>query len=359
LLLPDSGHLQEEQARHANTGGYSRHHPALPLYTRDDAEACLGRLVAVDFHAELSPAPSFRARFDRAGHILGAASLALDVAGHRLGFSGDVGRPDDPLMLPPEPLAACDTLVIESTYGDRRHPREDVAEIVAQAVRTTVQRGGTVVVPAFAVGRAQHLLYLLAELTRKNRIPAVPIYLDSPMAIDATEVFVRHPDDHRLSRAECERVFGIAHYTRSSEESKAIDQGDEPKIVLSASGMATGGRVLHHLRRFLPDAKNTVVLVGYQVAGTRGCSLRDGADEVKIHGQYVPVRAKVVDVESLSAHADYAELLDWLGPAALAPRRVFVTHGEPASADAMRRRLADRFGWTAITPPDGATFALE
>lgn len=359
ILLPDSGHLQEEDARRANVRGYTRHHPAEPLYTEADARRCLRQLTARPFDESFEPVGGVSATFTRAGHIIGSACLALRLHGTTITFSGDVGRPNDPLMKPPSTLAATDYLVIESTYGDRRHPAGDVDAMVARVVNETAEKGGVILVPSFAVGRAQHLLYLLSRLRAEHRIPTLPIHLDSPMSIDATEIFRHHEDDHRLSKHECEAMCRAAAYSRTPDESKAIDGQRGPMIVVSASGMATGGRILHHLRRFLPDARNTVVFAGFQAAGTRGRALVEGTDEVKIHGQYVPVRARVVQVEGLSAHADYAELIEWLAPAGLSPRRAFVTHGEPAAADAFRRRLRDAFGWNAVIPDDGSAWVLE
>ena len=359
ILLPDSGHLQEEAARHANDGGYTQHRPALPLYTEEDARACLQQLDAVEFARDFAPAPGISARFSRAGHILGSACLAIRTATETIAFSGDVGRPEDPIMRPPDGLPLADYVVVESTYGDRRHPEEAVSDALARLVRETAERGGTILVPAFAVGRAQHLLHLLAELRRENRIPALPVFLDSPMAIDATDIFCRHKDDHRLSEDQCHAMCKLATYTRTADESKAIDRRSGPMIIVSASGMATGGRILHHLRRFLPDPRNSVLLVGFQAAGTRGRLLSGGVDELKIHGQYVRVRARVVQIQGLSAHADYAELLDWLRRSGVSPRRAFVTHGESAAADAFRRRLRDSLGWNAVVPGDGSTWTLE
>ena len=358
ILLPDAGFLQEEEARHANRYGYARHRPALPLYTREDAERCLSQLEPVDYHTTFEPVPGVSARFTRAGHILGSGSLSLSWAGSRLFFSGDVGRPNDPIMKAPEPPPASDFMVIESTYGDRRHPDDDVLVKLAEVVSTTLVKGGTLVIPAFAVGRAQHLLHLLAELKQKELIPNVPIYLDSPMAIDATEIFQRHPEDHALSAAQCASMRAAAHATHLPEESRAIDASGSPKVVLSASGMATGGRVLHHLKRFLPDPNSTVLLVGYQAAGTRGRTLLEGADEPKIHGQYVRVRARITQINGLSAHGDFAEILAWLAQGELSPKKVFVTHGEPAAADAMRRRLRERFSWDVVVPEQGSSFEL-
>ena len=359
ILLPDAGYLQEEAARHANRGGYSRHHPAKPLYTREDTEASLRFLDAAEFSKPFSPAPGIRARFTRAGHILGSACLTLETATERITFSGDVGRPVDPIMNPPEPLPATDYLVVESTYGDRRHPAEEVSDTVERVVREAVEAQGVVLVPAFAVGRAQHLLHIVSELRSAGRIPDLPVFLDSPMAIDATGIFCRHPDNHRLSQAQCHAMCELARYTRTPDESKAIDRSPGPMVVISASGMATGGRILHHLRRFLPDSRNTVLFVGYQAPGTRGRALVDGTDELKIHGQYVPVGARIVQASGLSAHADYLELLDWLGKSDLSPRRAFVAHGDPPAADAFRRRLRDHLGWDAVVPEDGSTWELE
>ena len=275
-----------------------------------------------------------------------------------IAFIGDVGRPNDPIMAPPEPLPPTDYLVVESTYGDRRHPAQAPAAELGRIVEETVARGGTLVIPAFAVGRAQHILHLLAGLRRTNKLANVPIFLDSPMAIDATEIFHQHAEEHRLSAEECREMCGIARYCSTANESKAIDATSGPMIIISASGMATGGRVLHHLKRFLPDERNAVLLVGYQSAGTRGRSLADGAEELKIHGQYVAVRAKVHRLDALSAHADYAEIIAWLRQSSLAPVRAFVTHGEPAAADAMRRRLRDELKWEAVVPDHASGWSL-
>lgn len=359
LLLPDAGHLQEEEAQHANKWGYSRHHPALPLYTRQDADRCLDQVKPIEFHTAFEPAPGFTATFSRAGHIVGSACVSLGVDDTSIAFSGDVGRPADPIMLPPEPLAPADHLVIESTYGDRKHPTEEISAALARVIVETVERRGVIVVPAFAVGRAQHLLYLIGKLRAANRIPACPVFLDSPMAIDATNLFADHIGDHALSLAECRAMFKVARYSQTADDSKAIDRSSEPMIVISASGMCTGGRVLHHLQRFLPDPRATILFVGYQAEGTRGRTLVDGADELKLLGQYVPVRARIVQLDGLSAHADYVELIEWLRQSKIAPRRVFVTHGEASSSDAFRRRLRDAFGWNARVPESGETVSLE
>lgn len=359
ILLPDAGYLQEEAARLANQHGYSRHRPALPLFTHDEAEACLDRLAPIAFHAKFAPAVGVTASYTRAGHIVGAGCLRLSLGGTSITFTGDVGRPNDPVMRPPEPLAATDYLVVESTYGDRRHPEADLAATLARLVTETAHRGGVIVVPASTVGRTQHLLHLLAELRAAGRIPPIPVFLDSPMAMDVKNLFCRHEADQRLSQAACAAMCKVPQYMQTTDESASIDRRTEPMIVISASGMATGGRVLHHLRRFLPDPRNTILLTGYQAAGTRGRALADGADELKLHGQYVPVRARVAELQGLSAQADHRELLDWLAASKLAPRRAFVTHGEPPAANALRQRLREELGWAAVVPGLGETHLLE
>lgn len=358
VLLPDAGHLQEEEAKFAARLGYSKHAHPLPLFTREQAERCLSLLQPVSYGERFEAAPDLECVFGRAGHIVGSATLQIRLAELSIAFSGDVGRSHDPVMKPPDLLHETDYLVLESTYGDRVHPTTDPKEELATTVRETVTRGGALVIPAFAVGRAQHVLHLLSRLRRERAIPEVPIFLDRPMAIEATGIYRAHTDDHLLSKEDCRLLSEIAHYAATPDESKAIDETTGPLIVVSASGMATGGRVLHHLRRFLPDPQNTILLVGYQAPGTRGRALEDGVDELKLHGQYVPVRAQIRKLAGLSAHADYRELLDWLRRSQLAPKRVFVTHGEPAAADALRRQLRDKLGWEAVVPDHGSCYPL-
>lgn len=359
ILLPDAGHLQEEEAKFAARAGFSKHATPLPLFTREDAKRCLDLVQVVPYDEEFKVTSEVSGRFSRAGHIVGSASVRLQLPGASLGFSGDIGRPHDLIMRPPAPLLDCDYLVVESTYGDRRHPTESSLAELASVVKATTARGGSLVVPAFAVGRAQHLLHLLSCLIREGWIPRLPIYLDSPMAIDATGIFRDHPDEHALTADECRQMCSVAHYTPTAADSKVIDASEGPLVVISASGMATGGRVLHHLKRFLPDARSTVLLVGYQSAGTRGRSLADGTDELKIHGQYVPVRAQIRKLDGLSAHADYAEIIEWLQTSHVHPRKVFVTHGEPAAADALRRRLRDQLHWDAVVPDHASCYPLH
>ena len=351
ILLPDSAHLQEEEARNANRFGYSKHSPALPLYTRADAQAALARFSPVRFDREWEPAPGFRARLRRSGHILGASMVELEERGVRCVFSGDLGRPSDPVVVPPELPDRADALVLESTYGDRRHPEGDGAAELAAIVARTAARGGVVVVPAFAVGRAQALLLMLQRLKEAGRIPAaLPVYVDSPMATDVTGAYLAHRGEHRLDGDGCRALAGAARFVATPDESRALDASSWPAVIIAGSGMATGGRVLHHIKRFGPDARNTILLTGFQAGGTRGDALARGATEVKIHGAYVPIRAEVRNIETLSAHADWQEILDWLARWPTLPGRIFLTHGEPAAADALRLRIAGRFGLECEVP---------
>lgn len=357
LMLRDAARLQELDATHANRKGYSRHHPALPLYTSDDAERALGLLRAVEFAERFTLPGGLHATFTRAGHILGAASVCVEVGATRVLFSGDLGRDDDVLIDGPARRPDADVVVMESTYGDRLHAAQDASDALADVVTRTISRGGSVIVPAFAVGRTQALLVLLHRLREAGEIPCVPVVIDSPMAIATTEIYLRHAHDHRLTASECEAAFSMPIYVRDAEGSKALDRGGEPKILLSASGMATGGRIVHHLKHFAPDPRHTILLAGYQAGGTRGAALAGGAKQLKIHGQYVPVNAEVALLDGLSAHADQRELLAWLAGGAR-PRQVHLVHGELASADALRLRVEETLGWTCEVPMHRDTVAL-
>jgi metallo-beta-lactamase family protein len=350
ILLPDSGHLEEQDAAFANRHGFSKHRPALPLYTEADARAALLRLTPVDYGRERDLGGGVTLTFLYAGHILGAAIVVLSHQGTTIVFSGDLGRPNDPVMRDPEAITGADYLVVESTYGDRKHDPTDPQDLLADVIVRTAARGGTVLIPAFAVGRAQTLLYHLHRLKTAHRIPDLPVFLDSPMAISAGDIFHEHRRDHRLSAAECHEVCGIARHTRSVEESKAIDRNHVPAIIISASGMATGGRVLHHLKIFAPDVRNTVLFAGFQAPGTRGATMLAGASEVKIHGGYVPVRAEMVNLNMLSAHADADEIIGWLRKFERPPRMTFVTHREPSASDVLRHRIKEELAWTCRVP---------
>jgi metallo-beta-lactamase family protein len=349
LLLPDSGRLQEEEADFANRHGHSKHKPALPLYTQEEAGAALKRFETIPFDKEHSPWPGWSWRLKRAGHILGAASVHISWTGGSILFSGDLGRSDDLVMRPPESPEQADYVVVESTYGDRRHRDVDTLMALADVVNRTAARGGVVVIPSFAVGRAQTILHCIHLLKKAHRIPDMPVYLNSPMAADATRIFRHHLDEHRLSAEQCATMSKEVTIANTVEESKRLNTLTFPSIIVSASGMATGGRVLHHLKTYAPDARNTILFAGFQAAGTRGAALVGGSEAVKIHGAYVPVRAEVANLDTLSAHADRDQLLAWLG-ALRTPKRVFVTHGEPVAADALRLAIEERHGWPVTVP---------
>ena len=350
ILLPDSGHIQEKDAEFANRHGYSKHKPALPLYTEEDARAALRSFKSVPFDREQEIGSGLTATWRPAGHILGAASIEVRADQTRILFSGDIGRYGDPVMPDPAAVPEADYVLVESTYGDRRHEPLDPERALDEVIAKTTARGGTVVIPAFAVGRAQSLLFYLHRLQTSGQLGRVPVFLDSPMAVDASEIFCNRHDDHRLSEHECRSACGIATYVRSVEESKALTVNPMPKVIISASGMATGGRVLHHLKRYAPDARNTILFAGYQAAGTRGASMVAGASTIKIHGEMIPVRAEVRNLAMLSAHADANELMRWLRGFVRAPRKVFLTHGEPQAAEALAVRITTELGWNCHVP---------
>lgn len=360
ILLPDTGHLEERYAEFANRHGFSKHKPALPLFTEEDARHSLRQLEPVEFHRWRRLNDEMEFCLHRAGHTIGAASVEIRCTGITILFSGDLGRFDDPLVPAPDRIDHADYLICESTYGNRWHETGDPAELFSNTINATIAGGGTVLIPAFAVGRAQAVLYYLDRLKRSGRIPAsLPIYLDSPMAQDATDIFASHPEDHRLSTEQCRQIFGGAIYVRDMESSKALTANTETKIILSASGMATGGRILHHLKRYAPNARNAIIFTGFQAGGTRGAAILGGAESVKIHGEYVPVRAAVSQIEGLSAHADADELLRWLSGFSKAPRTTFITHGEPSESDALRHRISERLGWNCMVPDFAQTETLS
>jgi metallo-beta-lactamase family protein len=350
ILLPDSGHLQEEQAEFANRHRFSKHSPALPLYTEREANECLKRFRAITFGEVFEAVPGMRVQFSHAGHLLGAGSIRMESTGTSVLFSGDIGRPADPLMRPPDSPLPADYVVVESTYGDRRHPAVEPQAEMGDVIRRTCERSGIVVIPTFAVGRAQLLLLLISRLKASRAIPDVPVYLDSPMAIDATELLTRHSAEHRLSAAEAATVGRTVRLVHTAEESKALDRIREPAIILAASGMATGGRVVHHLKVFMTDPRNTILFSGFQAGGTRGASLVAGTRELRIHGEMFPVRAEVCQLQAASAHADADEVIAWLRQLRTAPRHVYVTHGEPGASDSLRQRLQSELGWSASAP---------
>jgi len=350
LILPDSGRLLEEEADFANRHGFSKHHPALPLYTEQDAQAALRHFTSREFDEGFEPVPGVRVQLRRAGHLLGAASARIEWEGRSILFSGDLGRANDVLMMPPALPEAADTVVIESTYGDRAHADTDPLTELAAVINRTAARGGLVVIPSFAIGRAQALMYCLHLLRQQHRIPDLPAFLNSPMAADATHIYREHRAEHRLTPEQCEAMCSAARIVNSVEESRRLNDMRFPAVIISASGMASGGRVLHHVKAFAPDHRNSILFAGFQAAGTRGAAMVAGARTVKIHGQHVPIRAEVAQLDSLSAHADRDELLAWIGALPSAPQRVFVTHGEPVAADALRQAIEERHNWPCSVP---------
>jgi metallo-beta-lactamase family protein len=360
IMLPDAAHLQEEEAEFRNRKGGSRHDPALPLFTTDDAAAALAQLKPVAFGETVRPARGVDARFLPSGHILGASIVEVVAAGRRLVYSGDLGRYDVPVMRDPVPIAEADTLLVESTYGNREHPADDGTRVLVEAVQRAADRRGVLLIPAFSVGRTQDVLYLLRELETAGRIPQLPVYLDSPMAVSATAIYARHRDEHDTAARRVAEPFVPARFqvSRTVSDSKALNDLDEAAIIIAGSGMASGGRILHHLRRRLADERTTVLFVGYQAAGTRGRLLRDGATTLRLFGEVVPVRAAIMTTDALSAHADRSEILKWLRGFRRAPATTYAVHGEADAAAALRDAIAKELRWRAVVAADGARIEL-
>ncbi len=359
LLLPDSGRLQEEEAKFAKKKGFSKHAEPTPLYTGEDAQAALEQFEVQDFGQAFEAVPGMQTKFLPAGHLLGAAQISIDVAGTQLHFSGDLGRVQDPIMRAPQALAQADVLVCESTYGNRQHKRVDAEAELAPIVRRVAARGGVIVIAAFAVGRAQGLMLHLARLRQRGEIPAIPVYLNSPMAIDATEIYNRYHQEHHVTVDECRAMYELATMVRNVDESKALNLRRGPMIIISASGMLTGGRVLHHLEAFAPDPRNAILLSGYQAGGTRGSLLIGGADRLRMFGREVPIQAEVVQLAGFSGHADADEMLAWMGAVKPAPKITYVTHGDQDAADAFRGRIKHELGWEARVPEHMERVVLE
>ena len=358
VLLPDSARIQEEDADYANRHKLSKHQPALPLYTDDDAKRALRRLEPLPLEQRGDLPGGLRLRLRQAGHILGASSAELTAGDTTLLFSGDLGRPDDLIMRAPVAIERADHLVLESTYGDRLHDTQDVEAALGEVIKRTAARGGVVIVPAFAVGRAQALLYAIYRLKGRGAIPDLPVFLNSPMAIDMTEIYHRHRSEHRLTVEECSGLCKVAKMTRTVEESRALNTLRYPAVIVSASGMATGGRVLHHLKALGPNRRNTIVFAGYQAGGTRGARLLSGERSLRIHGEDITIDAEVVSLPGMSAHADAGQLVRWLSTAPRAPRGIYLNHGEAGPADALRQRIERELGWPATVPRLGQSVEI-
>ena len=389
IVLPDSGRIQEEDAANANRHGFSKHSPALPLYGETDAFRAVSLLQPVGYERAIPVADGVEVDFLSAGHLLGSAYVRVRTAGLTILFGGDLGRYDRPVLPDPVPVAEADYLLVESTYGDRVHERDDDGDHLASVIRETAERGGKLIIPSFAIGRVEELLYWIGRLEQQKRIPVLPVFLDSPMALEALARYSERlneldpelqpesrdekaPHDEtahdsparRRERAGQERrvcAFCTERFRaiESSAESKQLTQSAMPAIVISSSGMATGGRVLHHMKAALPNPRNTVLLVGFQAAGTRGRQLLNGAPSVTIHGQQVPVQCRVGRIESMSAHADSSEILRWLGGFERPPVRTFLVHGETAPMDALAGTIREKLGWSVHTPELGELVTLE
>lgn len=364
VMLPDAAHLQEEEAAFANRHRTSKHDPALPLYTIAEAERALARVKQMDFGRRFTATRGVEARFTPSGHILGAGLVTCETGGRRLVFSGDLGRYDVPIMVDPEPVAEADVLLVESTYGNRVHPPDDPGDRLTAAVRRAVEQKGWLLIPAFAVGRSQEILYDLRELEKRGAIPSLPVFLDSPMGIQATAIYAAHTEEHDPALARVvaggAAPFAPRQFTlsRTVDDSKRLNDTAGPGIIVAGSGMATGGRILHHLKRLLPDPKTTVLFVGYQAAGTRGRLLKDGAREMKMLGATVPVNATILVSDAYSAHADRDEILRWLGGFKQPPGMTYVVHGEAGAAEALRDAIVSRLGWNAAVAQDGQRVTL-
>ncbi len=357
LILLDSAKIQEEDAMRANRYGYSKHHPAKPLYNTEEAEAVFSmfQTEALDHWITVADVFSFRFRYN--GHILGATFIECKVAGKRIVFSGDIGRPEDPLLFPPARPQHADILVIESTYGNRLH-KENPKEQLAAAINKAASKNGTIIIPTFAVERTQLLMFYLWKLRNENRIPDLPIFMDSPMANHVLETFTHNTSWHKLSVAECTHMCKEIKLVSKPEETNKLATSQVPKIVLAASGMATGGRVLTYFEHLIGKPESTVLLVGHQGEGTRGRALLDGADEIKMRGKYWKVKADIVLVEGLSAHADQQELLDWLGQLSMEPAQIFITHGEPEGAMGLQAKLLEMYQFDSIIPELNSQYTI-
>ena len=369
ILLRDSAHLQEEDAQRANEKGYSKHTPALPLYTVEDAEQSLKLFSPLHYGEELTLDTTVRVKFRDAGHILGASQIDIKNGSRKTSrkilFSGDLGRPDQPILSDPAQVYDVDYLVLESTYGDRIHDRTEPKLQLAQVINQSIERGGVLVIPSFAVGRTPTMLYTIRELEDEGLIPVIPVYVDSPMSIRATAVFEEHLNDlditSRRKFMDGKQLFRPqqVNFAMTSTESRAVNQVRERAIIISSSGMATGGRILHHLEQRLPHRNNTILFIGYQAEGTRGRTMLEGAKEVRIHGAEVPVAAHVESITSYSGHGDYQELLAWLMGFNHAPEKVFLVHGEPDALTSLSEKIREQFGWETVVPKLGESYELD
>ncbi len=358
VLLLDSAKLQQEEANYANRHNTTKHHPARPLYDIADVEATVKLFEPLSFGDWHNILPDISIKLQRASHILGAAFVRVHSGDREVVFSGDLGRAQAPILGAPETLGPVDCVVMESTYGNRYHPAEDPKILLASIINATVRKGGAVLIPAFAIGRAQVLMHAIHNLIETEKIPNLPVFLDSPMAVSVTKLYQKHHADHQLSAKQIKAVFDLAQLVETVEASKALNSLKYPRIIISASGMATGGRVLHHMRTLISDHRNAIVFGGFQAAGTRGARLVAGELTIRIFGQDLDVKAEIHSIEGFSAHADADQLLDWLESAGGSPRQVFLNHGEPSAADTLRQRVEHELGLPCQAPLLGQQFSV-
>lgn len=359
LLLPDSAHLMEEEAKYAKKKGFSKHEEPKPLYTVDDAMVALDRFRAIERETPYDIAPNVKGIWHPAGHIIGASSVELTTEVGSVLFSGDLGHSRDALLLPPKPYAGSDVLVVESTYGDRSHGDVEAEAQLEHFVNPVLKRSGVVLIPAFAVGRTQSLLLHLGRLIESGRIPDVPIFVNSPMATNASEIYARYPHEQKIPAAEVHEMYARAKYVKSVDQSIALNEASGPMIIISAAGMLTGGRVLHHLIAFGQDPNNAIILSGYQAGGTRGADLAAGERTLRVHGRDIPIRAEVAQIDSMSAHADADQLMEWMRHATKKPRMTYVVHGEDHAADRLRYRIEHELGWRVRVAQHGEEVDLS
>jgi metallo-beta-lactamase family protein len=351
ILLPDSAYIQESDAERANRYHYTKHNPAKPLYTIKEAKAALKQFKPVSYGNNHKLTENFSFILNRSGHILGSSFVTLKTPNRTVVFSGDIGRSHNSIMKNPSYIQDADYLILESTYGDRLHEKTDPVEELKKIINETVAHGGKIIIPAFAVGRAQEILYCIDKLKKDKAISAnIPIYLDSPMSINVTSLLCKYPNEHRLSPEYCKSMCNVAKYTRTVEESKAIIGYNGPSVIISASGMATGGRILHHFKAFIGDNRNTIVFTGFQAGGTRGDRILRGEKEIKIHGAMYPVRARIEELGNMSAHGDYEEITNWLGHFNKPPIKTFITHGESSASLALQKHLKKMLNFECTVP---------
>lgn len=359
IILKDSAKIQEDDARRANKYGYSKHHPALPLYTVEDVKRTLPKFVAHRDNEWIKLSDEIQFRYLKNGHILGSALIDLSFNGKKIVFSGDLGRQKNRILNPPTEIENADYLILESTYGNRLHPESSASEDLAEIINRAVKENGTILIPSFVVERAQEILEILNELIDQQRIPKIPIYLDSPMGVDVTELFFKYRKWHTLSDKECTDMSKYVVMIEDFKDTLAVIEKKGPKIVVAGSGMVTGGRILSYFEKYLGDPTSFVILVGYQAEGTRGRMLEEGAKELKFYGKYYPVIAQVKSISGLSGHADWNEIITWLKPIKTPPKHVYLNHGTPESADSLRLKIKETLGWDCTVPAMNDEFTLE